>query len=125
MSDFGDFNTPSEDPTADFLARERAALGQDADLFNTNENDLVSPSHDLTSIPGVSSLPSSPAIFNDSPNLSNDGRTSVQSHTNPEPDQDLMAASVFESNYPKTEELETSQVTRYQIVDVFWTVLFI
>jgi hypothetical protein len=117
MSDFGDFNTPSEDPTADFLARERAALGEDADLFNTNENDLVSPSLDLTSsIPTMTSLPSSPAIFSDSPNLGNDDHTSAlsyQSNNSPKPDQDLMGASSFESNYPKAEELETSQVKRY------------
>jgi hypothetical protein len=108
MSDFGDFNTPSEDPTADFLARERAVLGEDADFFNANENDLVSPSYDLTSTPAMASLPSTPAIFNDSPNLSNDG---ALLNSSPKPDQDLMAvSSSFESNYPEAEELETSQV---------------
>ncbi|KAL9548578.1 hypothetical protein MBANPS3_005612 [Mucor bainieri] len=114
MSDFGDFNTPSEDPTADFLARERAALGEDADLFSTNDNDLVSPTHDLTSpIPAASSNPMSPALLDDFPAVDN-GRASAlsfQSQTSNKPDQDLMGGSSnsFEQDYPKAEELETSQ----------------
>ncbi|GAN10268.1 clathrin light chain [Mucor ambiguus] len=113
MSDFGDFNTPSEDPTADFLARERAALGEDADLFSTNDNDLVSPTHDLTSpIPAASSNPMSPALLDNFPAV-DDGRASAlsfQSQTSNKPDQDLMGANAsFEQDYPKAEELETSQ----------------
>ncbi|CAO3614808.1 unnamed protein product [Mucor fragilis] len=113
MSDFGDFNTPSEDPTADFLARERAVLGEDADLFSTNDNDLVSPTHDLTSpIPAATSNPMSPALLDDFPAVDN-GRASAlsfQSQTSNKPDQDLMGAnSSFEQDYPKAEELETSQ----------------
>ncbi|KAK4520077.1 Ribosome-releasing factor 2, mitochondrial [Mucor velutinosus] len=112
MSDFGDFNTPSEDPTADFLARERAALGEDADLFSTNDNDLVSPTHDLTSpIPAATSNPMSPALLDDFPAVDN-GRASAlsfQSQTSNKPDQDLTGANTFEQDYPKAEELETSQ----------------
>lgn len=107
MSDFGDFNTPSEDPTADFLARERAALGDDADFFSTNDNDLISPSHDFTSpIPAM-----------DSPAINNDGRDSAlskKSNTDVQlvpQEQDLFGESSFEANYPKAEELETSQVS--------------
>ncbi|KAI7864951.1 clathrin light chain [Mucor mucedo] len=40
MSDFGDFNS---DPTADFFARERAVLGQDADFFSSNFETVASP----------------------------------------------------------------------------------
>lgn len=114
MSDFGDFNTPSEDPTADFLARERAALGEDADFFSTNDNDLVSPTHDLTSpIPATTSNPMSPALLDDFPAVDN-GRASAlsfQSQASNKPDQDLVGAnSSFEQDYPKAEELETSQV---------------
>ncbi|KAF1804254.1 clathrin light chain [Mucor lusitanicus] len=113
MSDFGDFNTPSEDPTADFLARERAALGEDADFFSTNDNDLVSPTHDLTSpIPATTSNPMSPALLDDFPAVDN-GRASAlsfQSQASNKPDQDLVGAnSSFEQDYPKAEELETSQ----------------
>ncbi|OZJ06771.1 hypothetical protein BZG36_00385 [Bifiguratus adelaidae] len=39
MSDFGDFTTTdASDPTADFLAREKAALGADADLFSSHDD---------------------------------------------------------------------------------------
>ncbi|KAI9486633.1 MAG: clathrin light chain [Benjaminiella poitrasii] len=120
MSDFGDFNTPSEDPTADFLARERAALGDDADLFSSNDNnDLISPSHDLTSPVSANAAssfsPMSPNNF-DSPSLSGqlDGRASALSHqsfssaTKPS-GQDLVVSSSFESQYPEAEELEASQ----------------
>ncbi|KAI7898808.1 clathrin light chain, partial [Cokeromyces recurvatus] len=110
MSDFGDFNTPSEDPTADFLARERAALGDDADLFASNDNnDLIS--NDLTS-PVSASVNSFTTPL--SPNNFNDGHISALSHhshssaTKPV-EQDLMGTSSFESQYPKAEELETSQ----------------
>ncbi|KAG2197346.1 hypothetical protein INT46_001253 [Mucor plumbeus] len=113
MSDFGDFNTPSEDPTADFLARERAALGEDADLFSTNDNDLVSPTNDLTSPIPATSNPMSPALLDDFPAIDN-GRASAlsfQSQTSNKPDQDLMSGgnTSFETDYPKAEELETSQ----------------
>ncbi|KAI8372188.1 clathrin light chain [Blakeslea trispora] len=106
MSDFGDFNTPSEDPTADFLARERAALGEDADFFN-NDNDLIS-SHNLTSpvnLASAASLPTSPAIFNESPHISHQ-TTDIGFPTQPEENNQF---SAFETNYPKAEELESSQ----------------
>ncbi|KAI8092300.1 clathrin light chain [Gilbertella persicaria] len=99
MSDFGDFNTPSEDPTADFLARERAALGQDADFF-TNDDSLISSSHDLTSPPLPTSLPMSPAIFNDSPQLGHETAVGFLAEN---------TLTSFETSYPKAEELESSQ----------------
>lgn len=117
MSDFGDFNTPSEDPTTDFLARERAALGEDADLFSTNNNDLVSPTNDLTSPIPATSNPMSPALLDDFPAI-DDGHASAlsfQSPTSNKPDQDLMGGgnTSFETDYPKAEELETSQVRHF------------
>lgn len=93
MSDFGDFNTPSEDPTADFLARERAALGEDADLFNTEP--IQSPA--VTNLMTPSTLPMSPSVFTEpTPTMST-----------PPVDN---AYSSFEAEFPKAEELETSQV---------------
>ncbi|OBZ86101.1 Clathrin light chain [Choanephora cucurbitarum] len=104
MSDFGDFNTPSEDPTADFLARERAALGEDADFFN-NDTDLISTSNDLTSpvnLASAASLPTSPAIF-ESPQIHHQ-TTDIGFPAQPD-----NSFTTFETNYPKAEELETSQ----------------
>jgi hypothetical protein len=49
-----DYNAASEapiDPTADFLARERAALGEDASLFS---GDGSSPSNELERFPEIS-----------------------------------------------------------------------
>ncbi|KAG0743556.1 hypothetical protein G6F57_000615 [Rhizopus arrhizus] len=95
MSDFGDFNTPSEDPTADFLARERAALGEDADFFSSESisspavNDLLTPS----------TLPMSPSVFDEIPQ---DSPTAPQQ----QPTNDVYSA--FEAEFPKAEELETS-----------------
>jgi hypothetical protein len=82
MSDFGDF----EDPTSDFLARERAVLGGDADLFSTNDSF------------------SSPIM--DTPDLS------VQSQYNASPLVSTPANdySVFESSYPQADNLESSKV---------------
>ncbi|KAI9248401.1 clathrin light chain [Sporodiniella umbellata] len=95
MSDFGDFNTPSEDPTADFLARERAALGEDADFFSGETlqspavNDLLSPT----------ALPMSPSLFEEAPiQPSVDSQAVVQSEY-----------PSFEASFPKAEELESSQ----------------
>lgn len=88
MSDFGDF----EDPTADFLARERAVLGGDADLFTSN-NDFIS--------------------ISDTPDL---GRSSTQSQypsvLSPTSQVSTPANdySIFESNYPQAEQLESSKV---------------
>lgn len=86
MSDFGDFNS-SSDPTADFLARERAALGEDADLFATDAiSSVSSPVADVLS-------PSSAVV--------------------PAPSQEVVPASdysAFEADFPKAEELESSQV---------------
>jgi hypothetical protein len=39
MSEFEDFNN---DPIADFFARERAVLGQDADIFTSIDNSSYS-----------------------------------------------------------------------------------
>ncbi|KAF7720802.1 hypothetical protein EC973_006066 [Apophysomyces ossiformis] len=86
MSDFGDFDS-STDPTADFLARERAALGDDADFFTTEGiSSTMSPIADVLS-------PSSSALVASQP-------------------QELAPVSdysAFEADFPKAEELETSQ----------------
>ncbi|CEP19656.1 hypothetical protein [Parasitella parasitica] len=112
MSDFGDFNTSSEDPTSDFLARERAVLGEDADLFSSNDKDLVSPANDLTSPIPATSNPMSPNLLDELPSVDN-GRASAlsfQSQTISTPIQDITTGGdTFETNYPKAEELETSQ----------------
>ena len=105
MSDFGDFNS-SNDPTADFLARERAALGEDADLFSSGDvstpvaADITSPAADLMMSP-PSDVPasSSPAL----------GSTTL-SPTAGTPGAAATDYSAFESDFPKAEELETSQV---------------
>ncbi|KAI9339730.1 clathrin light chain [Pilaira anomala] len=94
MSDFGDFNTPSEDPTSDFLARERAALGEDADFFTSAADSPALPSM-------------SPSIFEDSTSTPLEGHTSAMSfHSNPGA---MVVSSSFEQDYPKAEELETSK----------------
>lgn len=96
MSDFGDFNTPSEDPTSDFLARERAALGEDADFFTSAADSPALPSM-------------SPSIFEDSTSTPLEGHTSAMSfHSNPGA---MVVSSSFEQDYPKAEELETSKVS--------------
>lgn len=113
MSDFGDFNTPSEDPTADFLARERAVLGQDADFFTSNDepttisnnNHLTSPSADLMS------NPMSPSIFTAATPVLEDGHASVTSFATPSSNDLVATSSSFESAFPKAEELESSHVS--------------
>ncbi|KAI8089511.1 clathrin light chain [Halteromyces radiatus] len=102
MSDFGDFNT-SSDPTSDFLARERAALGADADLFNmdapittTNTTDFPAITADTSSFQPSSSFDNSLALTSSS----NDA-LAVTSTSND--------YSAFDSDFPKAEELETSQ----------------
>jgi hypothetical protein len=92
MSDFGDFNS-SEDPTADFLARERAVLGGDADIFTTLDN------NDFTS--GPISTQQTPDLYNDLMSPS-----SALVSTPPQPSD----YSAFENSYPKAENLESSQV---------------
>ncbi|KAJ3129892.1 hypothetical protein HK098_007646 [Nowakowskiella sp. JEL0407] len=54
MSDFADFLSSSDDPTAEFLARERAALGDEAALFG---NDFVGTTSSTTS-----QLPIAPSV---------------------------------------------------------------
>ncbi|KAI8336506.1 clathrin light chain [Chlamydoabsidia padenii] len=104
MSDFGDFNT-SSDPTSDFLARERAALGADADLFSLDAPDITSPSsnHQYPAITADSFQQSSSPSFDNSMALTPSS-------------QDALAVapvandySAFDSDFPKAEELETSQ----------------
>ncbi|KAI8983744.1 clathrin light chain [Pilobolus umbonatus] len=96
MSDFGDFTTP-DDPTADFLARERAALGDEADLFS---NDISSPVNNT--IPGLNSLPNTPSIFDvQSPAMNNHEPVAHQSTP--------ARSSSFDQQFPKTEDLESSK----------------
>ncbi|KAI8090020.1 Sodium/hydrogen exchanger family-domain-containing protein [Halteromyces radiatus] len=100
MSDYiGSPNT--EDPTADFLARERAALGEDADFF-TDDHVAITPLP-----PGISS-PS----FLESPALpSPTGILSPSSATLNTEDliQQSNQVSQFETSYPNPDELESSQ----------------
>lgn len=109
MSDFGDFNSSMEDPTADFLARERVALGDDADLFANDSPSLSSPAPQQVPLPSVTPTeqlenrafsPSSQNAF--SPQAAH-GFGSIS----PAPAGDY---SAFESEFPAAEELETSQV---------------
>lgn len=104
MSDFGDFNS-SNDPTADFLARERAVLGEDADLFASGDASNTTPGleADLMTSPTVGdALPAT------SPGVSS--AISPQGVTSPSGGE----YSAFESEFPKAEELETSQVSQGQ-----------
>jgi hypothetical protein len=94
MSDFGDFNSSSDDPTADFLARERAVLGGDADIFTTLDN------NDFTS--GSISTQQTPDLYNDLMSPSSALVSTPQQSD----------YSVFENSYPKTENLESSQVQK-------------
>lgn len=101
MSDFGDFNS-SSDPTADFLARERAVLGDDADLFSSGDvgatASSAAPVADLMSSPPSATTP---APFS-------------PSQQEPQPAAAAAAVgdySAFEQEYPKAEELETSHAS--------------
>lgn len=109
MSDFGDFNSSMEDPTADFLAREKAALGDDADLFNNDIPSFSSPTPNQVPLPSVTPTeqlesrafsPSSQNVL--SPPAQGFGSIS------PTPAGDY---SAFENEFPAAEELETSQVS--------------
>jgi hypothetical protein len=109
MSDFGDFNSSMEDPTADFLAREKAALGDDADLFATDVPSFSSPAPNQVPLPSVTpteqleSRAFSPSSQNPlSPPIAGFGSIS------PTPAADY---SAFESEFPAAEELETSEVS--------------
>jgi hypothetical protein len=94
MSDFGDFST-SQDPTSDFLARERAVLGGDADLFTdaTAFDEQFPPT--ISATPGLDSTQTQFTEYNNSTSL-------ISTPAND--------YSVFESDFPKAENLETSQV---------------
>ncbi|KAI8342615.1 clathrin light chain [Chlamydoabsidia padenii] len=93
MSDYiGSPNTT--DPTTDFLARERAALGDDADFFTDHANLTPSPS-----FMGTPDLPSPSAIL--TPTLTNTGTDDLIQQSN--------QVSQFESSYPSADQLESSQ----------------
>jgi hypothetical protein len=96
MSDFGDFST-SQDPTSDFLARERAVLGGDADLFTdaTAFDEQFSPA--ISAAPGLDSTQTQFTEYNNSTSL-------ISTPAND--------YSVFDSDFPKAENLETSQVKK-------------
>lgn len=99
MSDFGDFSS-SSDPTADFLARERAVLGDDADLFSSGDvapTGSPAPVADLMTSPSsaAAAVPTAPAPF-----------SPAQQELQPAGDY-----SAFEQEYPKAEELETSHAS--------------
>lgn len=103
MSDFGDFSTPSDDPTADFLARERAVLGEDADLFASAEDTTI-PTDLMTSPPSANAgLPVAVSPVN------SNSIASPLTATTPAPAANY---SAFEQEFPKAEELETSQVRK-------------
>ncbi|KAI9311469.1 clathrin light chain [Dichotomocladium elegans] len=97
MSDFGDFSS-SNDPTADFLARERAVLGEDADLFSSGDIDTTNTS---TGLDFMNSPPSAAIDFS-SPSQA----SALPSQNTAAPSGDYAA---FETDFPKAEELENSQ----------------
>ncbi|KAI9493156.1 clathrin light chain [Zychaea mexicana] len=109
MSDFGDFNS-SNDPTADFLARERAALGEDADLFSSgdvNTNIAADGVADLMSSPTPPS--SSGAAATTSVMSPTQGSSALSPQNVTTPGSGAGDYSAFESDFPKAEELESSQ----------------
>lgn len=95
MTDFDSSN----DPTSDFLARERAALGGDADIFTTLDNNSPIPSYSSPSISGTPDFG-----FNTTQSQYMSPNTVAIS-----PQNDY--TSSFESNFPKTENLESSRVS--------------
>lgn len=103
MSDFGDFNS-SNDPTADFLARERAVLGEDADLFASGDATNTTPSLEADLMTSPTGGDATAALPVTSPGVSS--AISPQGVTSP----GVGEYSAFESEFPKAEELETSQV---------------
>ncbi|KAI8642480.1 clathrin light chain [Parasitella parasitica] len=90
MSDFGDFSSSTNDPTADFLARERAVLGGDADIFTTLDDNT--PSTVFTATPDLLDRSSAQSQY---------GIMSPSTPANDYP--------AFESSYPEAENLETSK----------------
>ncbi|KAI7880003.1 hypothetical protein K492DRAFT_147744 [Lichtheimia hyalospora FSU 10163] len=102
MSDFGDFNS-SNDPTADFLARERAVLGEDADLFASGDATNTTPSLEADLMTSPTAGDATAALPVTSPGISS--AISPQGVTSPSTGE----YSAFESEFPKAEELETSQ----------------
>ncbi|KAI9306421.1 clathrin light chain [Cunninghamella echinulata] len=101
MSDFGDFNS-STDPTADFLARERAALGAEADLFSMDGPDITSSTDfpDITATDNTSLQVSSSSDQLALTPSSHDALALTPSNND---------FSSFNTDFPKAEELETSQ----------------
>jgi len=96
MSDFGAFTSTSDtDPTADFLARERAALGDDAELFGAI-------STESSAFPDVNALSARPTSAS-----SSFMDMSVTSRLSPPPAADY---SVFDKEFPAAEDLEQSEV---------------
>ncbi|KAI7869946.1 clathrin light chain [Spinellus fusiger] len=108
MSEFGDFGS-TNDPTTDFLARERAALGEDADLFS---NDAQTSLSDFPEFPSPSVLMSPQqddrAKSYMSTPLSGTVAGNFPPHTISSPAKTETDYSVFDSEFPKAEELETS-----------------
>ncbi|KAI8997324.1 clathrin light chain [Pilobolus umbonatus] len=96
MSDFGDFSS-SNDPTADFLARERAVLGGDVDFF-TSGNDLSSMNYDT--------LQDYPSLFSQTSDVSSHNNYGVQSINSTTAPSEYPS---FEADYPKAEHLESSK----------------
>ncbi|RIA78955.1 clathrin light chain [Glomus cerebriforme] len=112
MSDFNsefppleDFSTPNKnaslesDPTADFLAREQAILGADADLFaNSNHTITSTTSNELEGFPDITSITSPSANNVLSPPVSNISNNSVSDY------------SAFHSEFPSV-EIENTQAS--------------
>lgn len=116
MSDFGDFSS-SNDPTADFLARERAVLGGDADIFTTLDNSstpipsFTSPSASISGLE-TPDLLSATENYTTSSSFSPQYANSLVTTTTTFNQQGAADySSVFESNYPKAENLESSHVS--------------
>ncbi|CAO3593325.1 unnamed protein product [Absidia cylindrospora] len=105
MSDY--IGSPNnEDPTTDFLARERAALGDDADFFTDNADLSPLPQTTATMTP---TFMDSPDLPSPSAMLTPNTTQEIDSIGTDQLIQQSNNASSFESNYPDTDTLESSQ----------------
>ncbi|ORZ15080.1 clathrin light chain [Absidia repens] len=107
MSDY--IGSPNnEDPTTDFLARERAALGDDADFF-TDDADLSPSPLPQTTATMTPTFIDSPDLPSPSAMLTPNITQEIDSIGTDQLIQQSNNASSFESNYPDTDALESSQ----------------
>jgi len=102
MSDFGSFASSTDlDPTADFLARAKAALGEAAELF-AGPGQIIP--HASTAFPEVDSFPVRPVSVSPTSSFAEANVPSFASSAQ------ATDYSVFEQEFPAAEDLEQSQV---------------